>query len=177
MATTVCSKTISLKVWNADSTPKGSPIVSLGGAGFPNTPYSGNFGTLDPGYYRCTNIPGGSSAVGFTLSDLELPPTISYCYSRGGGYGDFPGFPPVSITPGIGTLKGWSACSASAPAAEASCNAGMLTLEPLLDFELLVPTVVGWSYPGYQNAMCVYTAIAWNGAAGLQFSLTQIGKL
>jgi len=172
MATTVCSKTISLKVWNADSTLKGSPIVSLGGLGVPNTPYSGNFGTLDPGYYRCSYIPGGSSAVGFTLADS------SFCYSRGGGFGDFPGFPPVSITPGIGTLKGWTSCGPIPGAAvEAACNAGMLSLGTLLEFELLIATAVGWSYPGFPVAMCSSTFAAWNGAAGLQFSLTQIGKL
>ena len=183
MATTVCSKTISLKVWNADSTtvvagllvPLTSPDVT--------GPHSGVVHAgLSKGKYSVTysrNPPPANNLYGSAQFDdsTPAPNTVRIC-TRGGGYGSFPAWPPIVFSPG-GVLKGFTACDTSAAASAAACNAGSLLLEPLLYFDVTVnPTPIGWSYAGYPTAIPICSDVIGAVLGGdARIDVTRIGKL
>jgi len=172
MATTVCSKTISLKVWNAatDAWPISIPISLANGPT--------GIGTYQPGKYVLTaSTPPTDAWTWIVDDDIGPPPPGEYIAVQGGGYGDCTDMPATYLNP-IGDIPGWTARSYVQPTAIAAAKAGLLSLNPLLTFDLLVATVLEQGYPSTPTVACGIT-IAGNvgGPGDVHYTLSRIGKL
>lgn len=168
MATASCSKNVTIRIWDSDST-----IVATINAALDAAATGGALGSQGPGLFQVTDDPSVGSPRLWNTTDGD------HVACRGGGYGDAPTWPPVVLVP-IDNVPGWTACDAVQATAISECNAGMVSLNPLLNFELDVATALSWTYAGRSASACTAppggNIAVDNGGSGVRLVITRIGQ-
>lgn len=131
----LCSKSLSMYVWNSASNTYAFALHAPGGSVVINS------GVAVPiGMYKVTMIKAGSIGDLWSFSTCNL-----YMGSAGGGLGDCPGFPTTRIN-GIGAILGYTMSGATSTGLQDAAVDNTVAQGTLLQFTLNAPTILTASW-------------------------------